>query len=197
MEEPMTHALATVADERVAEPDDFALVAAARNRPEAFGKLYERYLARMYRYLRTRTADAEEAADLTQAVFERAFHSLPGYQPRDTPFAAWLFRIARNAATDAHRRRRVTVSWDGLPEPLADIDPRVPEATLLRKEQLSELRARLASLDERKRELLALRFAAGLTSAEIAPLVGKSEAAVKKQLTRVIAQLKESYRDDK
>jgi RNA polymerase sigma-70 factor (ECF subfamily) len=192
----MTQAMATIVNDPLGEPADFALVAAAQAQPEAFGLLYERYLSRMYRYLRTRCESAEETADLAQTVFERAFHALSRYRADEAPFSAWLFRIARNAATDAHRRRRGTVPWDGMPEPLADIDPRAPENALLEKERLTTLRQRLARLDAGKRELLALRFAAGLSSAEIASLTGKSEAAVKKQITRTIAHLKELYRDE-
>src|SRR4051812_38705252 len=89
--------LSTAASATVAGSDD-ALVAAARESSEAFGDLYRLYLPRVYRYLSTRTASPEEAADLTQQVFLRAFHALPGYRAKEAPFTAWLFRIARNAA---------------------------------------------------------------------------------------------------
>jgi RNA polymerase sigma-70 factor (ECF subfamily) len=68
-----------------------------------------------------------------------------------------------------------------------------PEDLVLRRERLDRLRAMVSRLDANKRELLALRFAAGLTSREIGTVVGKSEGAVKKQLFRIIASLKEQY----
>ncbi len=92
-------------DAAMPDPDD-ALIAAALERRELFGELYDRYMPRVYRYLVTRTASPEEAADLTQAVFMKALDALPKYRTGQAPFAAWIFRIARNAATDAHRRRR-------------------------------------------------------------------------------------------
>jgi len=178
----------------VLEPDD-VVVALALEQREAFGELYERYMPRVYRYLRTRLASGEEAADLTQLVFLRALEALPGYRIGRAPFAAWLFRIARNAATDAGRRRRPTVSLDGVPEG-ADPDGRDPEASALRNERITRLGSLVASLAPGKRELLALRFAGGLAPREIASIVGKREAAVKKQLTRIVAALREQYHDE-
>ncbi len=177
------------------EIDDRALVEAARARPEEFGTLYERHMPAVYRYLVTRCPSQDEAADLTQAVFTRAFVSLSRYRLGRAPFTAWLFRIARNAATDAHRRRKAAVSWDGVPEAPTAVDAG-PEALAERRERLAGLRAALEQIDSGKRELLALRFAGGLSAREISAVVGKSEAAVKKQLTRTIAALKEYYRDE-
>jgi len=191
----MWQALALRAGSVACESDE-ALVAAARERSDAFGELYERYLPGVYRYLRARTASGDEAADLTQLVFLRVLRALPRYRAGRVPFASWLFRIARNAATDAHRRRKPAVSWDYVPELSTPDDHDGPEALALRQERLTHLRALLARLDPSKRELLAFRFAAGLSAREIAPIVGKSEAAVKKQLTRIIATLKEYYRDE-
>jgi len=152
--------------------------------------LYERYVDRIYAYLRARAASPEEAADLTQQVFLRAFDAVAHYQPGRASFATWLFRIARNAATDAHRRRKPTVSWDMLPAPLQPVAEDDPEAGALRAETHARLRAMLERCDARTRELLVLRYAAGLSIAEIAPIVGKSEAAVKKGLTRALRTLR-------
>ncbi len=174
--------------------DEAALITAARGAPAAFGILHQRYHARVYRYLRARTESPEDAADLTQQVFLQAFDALPRYRERGLPFAAWLFRIARNAATDFHRRRRQTVAWDHLPEALHPA-AQGPEGTVLRREALARLRDLLATLPADKRELLALRFVAGLSQREIAAVVGKSEDAVQKGLTRLLHSLKERYDD--
>lgn len=173
--------------------DEAALVAAARADPDAFAELYRRYLPRIYRYLRARAGSDQDAEDLTQQVFLKALTALSDYRDRGLPFAAWLFRIARNVAIDASRGRRHTVSWDDLPEEQL---PRVaagPEIVALQRESLARLRLLLARLDDDKRDLLALRIAAGLTIPEVAETVGKSEAAVRKQLERTIRRLKEQY----
>src|SRR5579875_2591933 len=97
--------VAAPAEQAVDAGADEALVRRAQADAVAFAPLYERYLPRVYRYLYARTHDPDDAADLTQTVFVRALAGLPAYRPRGLPFAAWLFRIARNVATDAHRRR--------------------------------------------------------------------------------------------
>jgi RNA polymerase sigma-70 factor (ECF subfamily) len=174
-----------------AEDDEALLVRAAQERPEAFGKLYELHVDAVYRYLQLRTGTAD-AADLTQQVFLRAFASLPKYKTRGLPFSAWLFRIARNLATDHHRQRGRTPD-ELLPGMVQADATAAPEQAALQMETLGHLRALLRELDGEKRELLAMRFAAGLSSREIAAVVGKSEAAVKKQLTRILHTLKEKY----
>jgi RNA polymerase sigma-70 factor, ECF subfamily len=176
--------------------DEAALIKAARANPAAFGVLYELYVVRVYRYLRTRVSNEEDAADLTQQVFLKALDALPGYQERGLPFAAWLFRIARHSITDNYRQRRDNISWDLLPDVMAASDHQQdPEEIVLHQESLLRLRRLLEGVDRKKRELLALRFAGGLSTTEIALVVNKSQAAVKKQLTRTLNTLKEHYHD--
>lgn len=178
------------------DEDDSALIEAARANPAAFGGLYQRYVARIYRYLRTRVRHEEDAADLTQQVFLKALDALPSYQERGLPFAAWLFRIARHNVTDNYRQQRNDISWDLLQD--AMIVPgreQDPEKMILHQESLARLRGLLEEVDIKKRELLALRFAGGLSTAEIALVVNKSQASVKKQLTRTLKTLKEQYYD--
>lgn len=176
-----------------AENDEVDLVRAAQQRPGAFGTLYERHLDSVYFYLQLRVG-AAEAADLTQQVFLKAFTSLPRYRSRGVPFIAWLFRIARNLAFDHHRSSN---QFPGalLPDIALAASDASPEEAALQVERLTYLRSLVRELDDEKRELLAMRFAGGLTSREIAAVVGKSEAAIKKQLTRIVRTLKENYRE--
>lgn len=172
-----------------------ALVRAVQDGELAFSVLYERYLERIYAYIRARTASDDDAADLTQQVFLHALRALPHYRAGGAPFAAWLFRIARNAVIDHHRRLRPSLAWDALPMALQRADGCDVEAGVLRGERLSRLRTLLGRLDADKRELLALRFAAGLTIPEIAMVIGKSDAATKKSLFRLVHTLKEQAHD--
>ncbi len=166
--------------------DDTALVEAARHDPAAFGLLYHRYFDRVYAYLRARTAGEDDAADLTQQVFLQALDALPRYRGQGGAFAAWLFRIARNTATDFHRRRRGMVAWDLLPEALQPRAEHGVEARLVRHEDLAHLRTLVGALDKDTREILVLRFVARLTIAQIAAVIGKSEAATQSHLFRTI-----------
>ena len=134
-------------------------------------------------------------------MFLQALDALPRYRPRGAPFAAWLLRIAHNAAINHHKRHRQAVAWDLLPEslhPLAQDHPAAeddPEAQAIRRDNAAWLHAILQDCAVSTREMLALHFAAGLTIAETAAMVGKSEAAVKKQLSRTVRTLKEHYHD--
>lgn len=170
------------------------LVAAARADPAAFGILYQRYLTRVYRYLRARTGSDDDAADLAQQVFLRALAALPAYRERGLPFAAWLFRIARNLVIDAERaRRREPLPWDAAAIASRAAGAPSPEAAYLREEELAQLRLLVSRLDPARRELLELRYAGGLSVREIAAVVGKREGAVRKQIERTLRSLKEHY----
>jgi RNA polymerase sigma-70 factor (ECF subfamily) len=175
------------------EHEERRLIERARVDSDAFAELYRRYMRRVFRYLLTYTDSVDDAADLTQHVFLRALEALPAYRHQGVPFAAWLLAIARNAAMDLYRRRRRAIPWDHVSaewHPFSDSDP---EATALQAEGLNRLRLLVAQLDNEKQEMLYLRFAGGLKSAEIALVLGKSEVAVQKALRRTLLQLKERY----
>lgn len=182
-----------IEDRQRATADEAALIAAARKDPAAFGVLYQAYLPRIYRFLRARTFNDDAAADLTQQVFVQALAAIPRYRQRGLPFAAWLFRIARNVAIDASRRHRPTISWDRVPETVHPVHPEDPLRAAIDRDALERLGRLIAALDDDKRDLLALRIGAGLSIREISATVGKSEAAVRKQLARTIETLKEQY----
>lgn len=175
------------------EMDEGALVAASRSDPAAFGELYVRYRAPVYRYLRSRTGNEEDAIDLTQQVFLRALERLPSYQARGLPFAAWLFRIARNAAIDFHRRshrvdpRDIAQEMSRMPE-LDD-----PETVALRDESRGMVNIALAQLSDDQREMLALRYGGELTMREIARVLGRTEGSVKKRIARALEALRRHY----
>jgi RNA polymerase sigma-70 factor (ECF subfamily) len=158
-----------------------------------FGVLYERYRQPIHAYLRSRTSTDEDAADLTQQVFLRALEALPRYRPRQVALSAWLFRIARNAAVDFHRRSHAAITWDLVPVGLQPIAQTNLEATIIHQESLVRLRELFLGLNPESRELLTLRFVGQLTAPEIAAVIGAREAATRKRLTRLLQSLKERY----
>lgn len=174
---------------------DADLARAARDHPEAFTPLYDRYVMRVYGYLRSRTDDPEDARDLTQQVFLRALDGVAGYDERRASFGAWLFGIARNASADAYRRRRSAVSWEMLPDARHQIVLEDPEDSALDRESLTRLWNLLTELGPEKREMVWLRFVSDLSVPEIAEVIGKSPAAVHKQISRTLRVLEEYYRE--
>lgn len=172
-----------------------AEIEAARADPRAFAALYQRQLPPIYRYLLARTASPEEAADLSQQVFLKALEALPRYRVGSIPLSAWLFRIAHNLSIDLARRQRrhPAISWEHLPELLHPADPDRPEEAALRSDAGQRLLGLLDQLDDEKCELILLRFVSGLKPSEIGRITGKSDAAVRKQLQRTLALLRERY----
>jgi RNA polymerase sigma-70 factor (ECF subfamily) len=179
--------------DKLADDTEAAWITEACGSPAAFEPLYLRYRTRLYRYLRTRLTCDEDAADMTHQVFLLALDALPKYQQRGLPFAAWLFRIAHHAVIDIKRRQRPTVSWDALPETLQPFAEQDPETQALQQEALMQMHTWLATLKADQREVLALRFAAGLTVPQIAVVIGKKPEATKKQLSRLIQSYKELF----
>jgi RNA polymerase sigma-70 factor (ECF subfamily) len=151
---------------------------------------------RLYAYVRSRASSDEDAADLTQQVYLQALRAWKRWPADPAARLPWLFRIARNAATDLHRRHRESVPWEALPDALHPTSGEQPDAGLLHREALDHLADVVAALPAAKRDLLALRFAAELSYAEIGAVIGKREDAVKKEMSRLLRSLKEQHPDN-
>ena len=157
----------------------------------AFGPLYEKHRLAVFRYLRARTRSEDEALDLAGVTFERALANLGRFRRRDGGVQAWLLRIARNTAIDAHRRHRPTVDLAGADAHLGRI---AVEADRLHNER-TEILDLVARLPSDQGEALLLRYAGGLTAREIGVVIGKREGAVQKQIERGLAALREAFDD--
>ena len=157
----------------------------SRRRRADFAQVYREHVTRVYRYVYARVGNKEDAEDLTAQVFFEAWEKWPSYR-EEGKVAAWLFTIARRRVADYHRHKRSTVSLEALP-PVDD--PVGPWDTLEREEALAHLAYLVSRLGEEEQELLRLRFAAGLTYREMAEVLGRSEAAVKMAVHRLLRRL--------
>jgi RNA polymerase sigma-70 factor (ECF subfamily) len=160
------------------------LVQACQTDPAAFTYLYRRYFDAVYHYQLARAGSAAEAEDLTSQTFLAALESLPRYRENGR-FAAWLFSIARRKLAE-HYRRRPTLALDELTLTSPDPDPL---RSLEEQEQRDWLETQLAGLREEERELLRLRFAAGLPFEQIGTLMRRSTQAVKMAVYRLLERL--------
>jgi len=145
---------------------------------EAFGLLYEEYVERVYRYVYVRTGRVEEAEDLTQEVFLRALNSIDAYRDHGKPFSAWLMRIARNEVASFQRRSGRRPQTE-LTEEIEDRHNGDIVETTERVMALEDLRVAVGQLPEAQRDVITLRFAAGLSVADTAKALGKRENNVK------------------
>ncbi len=158
----------------------------------SFEVLYSRYYPRVYRYLRTHLDNDEDASDLAQQVFFQVWLHLSSYQGERGSLATWILSIAHHRLVDFYRAMRCAISWEVLPERMAlDL---TPEELLLSAESQAQVKALLDALSPFERDLLTMRFVARLPIAKIAAIIGKSEEATKKQLTRLIQRLQQLYR---
>jgi len=163
-----------------------ALVTAAQKDPTAFGRLYDRYVQSIYRYIYSRVGSAHEAEDITSQTFVAAYEALGRYRERGR-FSAWLFRIARSKMNDHFRRSRREVGLEAAGEILEREDAL---GMLIRAEELSRIRSLISHLNQEEQELIRLRYVADLSFGEIADLLGRREDAVKKFVYRLLARLK-------
>ena len=157
---------------------------------DAFAELYEAYGDRVYRYLLVRTSRPQEAEELTSATFLRAFANLGRYRGRGSGFGAWLMTIAHNLLVNWYRDRGRRPPTAPLEEALSiPSETPGPEARLLRQESIRQVREALGSLAPDRRRLVALKYARGMSNAEIGRMMGRSEGAVKALHHRTLRQL--------
>jgi RNA polymerase sigma-70 factor (ECF subfamily) len=154
-----------------------------------FGDVYDEHVFRVYGFIAYRVRDVAEAEDLTQQTFERALKAYRRFDPTVARVDTWLLAIARNLVIDHYRSARQR-------HPVTQIDI-VPEAELPQVADVAELTLGaeleecLSRLGEREREILALRFGADLTGAQIAEVTGLSVANTQQILSRTLRRLRE------
>jgi RNA polymerase sigma-70 factor, ECF subfamily len=175
--------------ERMSEDEIQTLVERARGGDgAAFAALYDVFAPRVYRFFKFRVAAVDAAEDLTQKVFLKMVEQLPNYESRGIPFAAWLFRVARNAWIDDNRRSRESIPLEALHDSPSDLDG--PDLVAAASADADSLRAAIATLPPDQRDVIACRFFAGLTPRETAAQMGRSEGSVRVLQHRALASLR-------
>lgn len=172
----------------------------------AFNTLVDRYSSSIYALLYRLTENAEEANDLLQETFIRAFRSISGFRG-DSGLKTWLYRIAINESRNRHRwwkrrRRDVTLSLDA---PVAESDSTFadllsderedPETSAIRREREYRLRAAISELPEAFRETIILTDIEGLSYEETAAVTGANLGTVKSRIARGRQALRQSLKD--
>lgn len=171
---------------------DAALVQAAKaGDATAFGELYERYRDAIYRFCLSRTGASHDAEDLTADVFVKALQSIDRWQDRGLPFAAFLYRIARNAAIDRSRTLKQPLSVDGLVVEPASKQNVELEATFAVEKSI--LLAALTKLKSEHRDVVVMRFIEGYSALEVAGMLGKTEGAIRTLQHRALERLRREF----
>ena len=174
--------------------NEHALIDRAKSDPAVFETIYEFYFARIYNYTRYRVLDGSTADDLTSEIFETVLAKLDTYDPERGPFAAWLFGIARNTV-NYHLRKEKVRQWLSLEhfQHLVGKEPN-PVEIAIKNETHYQLLEAVSQLSGRERELIALKFTAGLTNRAIAKMTGLKESHVAVILHRAVKRIR-AYMD--
>jgi RNA polymerase sigma-70 factor (ECF subfamily) len=169
------------------------LVAAAQAAPRpadlAFERLYRSSRDDVYAYVAGLLRDPTAAEEATAAAFERAYRKRNRFDPERGELRAWLFGIARNTALDELRRRGRQAELTTGPIDLGNFGPRDGDEDSERRRAVS---GALECLQPAERELIALKFFAGLGNSEIAQVLGVSDSNVGTKLHRVMTKLREA-----
>lgn len=161
--------------------------------PEAlsFDALYRETASDLFAYAMSLLRDRAAAEDATALAFEKAFRKQARFRPDKGSARGWLFAIARNVILDELRRRKRTAA---LVVDVEDVEahPRFEDDDPDAAARRATVRAALARLDARDRELVALKFHSGLSNAEIGRVVGLSESNAGTKLHRAMTRLREA-----
>jgi RNA polymerase sigma-70 factor, ECF subfamily len=167
--------------------DKYLIVRAKKGDREAFGKLYQRHLDSIYRYIFFRVnRDQKNAEDLTETVFFKALDKLDSFDENGLGFRPWIYRIAHNLVVDYYRRYKKHVA---LGEAIPDENQNVEEKIFREFEIKNTLKA-MDSLTGEQREIIIMRFVNGLSNREIAKVLSKKEDAVRSMQYRALTSLR-------
>jgi RNA polymerase sigma-70 factor, ECF subfamily len=150
----------------------------------AWQQLFERYHGKMYSFVYARTGDTSAAEEIAAEVFVAAAKGISRYRPTGAPFAAWLYRIARNLTADylERRRKRPAISLEGLDFSAGPWHHQVEDA--------ADIASALQKLKAEQQEVIILRFFADYSLQEVATAMGKSVGAVKLLQHRAIVAMR-------
>jgi RNA polymerase sigma-70 factor (ECF subfamily) len=154
---------------------------------EAFGKLYNIYLDRIYRYVFYQAKDKMLAEDITEDVFFKAWKAIDSCKGKGHTFSAWIYRIAHNHIINTLRSMQKCTSIEI--ENTADIsDPKLEVETTLDRQELKEM---IAELPQNQRQVVILKFIEDMDNREIGQIMSKSEGAVRLLQMRALTALRQ------
>ncbi|MGH2746909.1 MAG: sigma-70 family RNA polymerase sigma factor [Actinomycetota bacterium] len=164
---------------------------AARGEEDAAALLFDNYYPRVYRYALARLGNSPDAEDVAAETFARVLRDLDRFKWRGAGFEAWLFRIASNLVVDFVRSWVREQSEEAVTEELDRVEERTPETAVIGLETARELGRLLDELGPDQKEVLLLRFAAGLDTKQVARAMRRRPNAVRQLQFRALAKLRD------
>ncbi|MHB9111443.1 MAG: RNA polymerase sigma factor [Thermoleophilia bacterium] len=154
-----------------------------------FDEIYRRYLRPVYSFVAWRVDSRADAEDVTSMVFEKAWRAFPRFDPEKASVSTWLFSIARNCTNDHFRSQGRKAAPVEFSDDLRSDGSDDPEPRLQALELREELMAAIETLDEREREIVALKFGGSMNNREIGRLLKISESNAGTILYRSLVKL--------
>lgn len=157
---------------------------------DAFGKIYDLLLERVYRFVYFRVGSKEDAEDLTEIIFVKIWKNISSYKQKGISFEAWVFRIARNTVIDHYRtkKQKITLNED-IKETVQDESP-TPEDILHDKMLKEVIFAKMKELPDSYREIIILKFIEEKDNKEISDILEKPIDHIRVLQSRALKALK-------
>ena len=175
-------------DTEIPADTDLLAAGAVGGDADAFGRLYDMHVDRVYRHVYYRVGNNEDAEDLTQQVFLRAWQAIGRYKKTSSPFLAWLMRISHNLIIDFYRSKKDKAYLDS--EIVANDSDSYPERVAEAEFDQQQLRRVILQLPGEQQQVILMSFIEGFSYTEIASAIGKSEGAIRVILHRALKKMR-------
>jgi len=153
-----------------------------------FGALYDKYIKKIYDFVYYKTMHKQTAEDLVSDVFMKALEKIDLFDEKKGTFNSWIYRIARNTVIDYYRTKKSELNiedvWDLSSNENIDLDT---DARM----KIEKIQEHLSKLKSEQRDIIVMRLWQGMSHAEIAQVLGKSESSIKMMYSRVMSQMRE------
>ena len=167
------------------------LVTAARDgNSQAFGQLYDFFAPRIYKFISFKVQEREQAEDILQDTFVKAWRGLASLRLEELNFSAWLYRIARNTVNDYYRKLYRSPRLVELDQAVEMTTGESPAAAAMTRSELEQVQKASGRLPAHYRQVLELRFVQEFSVTETAEVLGKSPVAVRLIQHRALKQLR-------
>lgn len=172
------------------------IIRAREGDAEAFGELYDKYLSQIYRFIFLRVRQKDDAEDLAQKVFLKAWKNIDGFKMVEgAKFSSWVYKISRNTIIDYYRTNKEHADIDSIPENLV-ISQYNNEETFDQALKIEKVIKSIGKLNENDQEIIIMKFVEDMTNVEIAELLDKNEVAVRVAGHRALKRLRKIMEEE-
>ena len=160
---------------------------ASKRDPQAFAELYNAYVDKIYKYIFYKVGSSEDAEDLCEQVFLKAWEAIGRYTWCGYPFSSWLYKLAHNLVVDHYRTRKEATPLNSiLATPAEPADPHNMYARTL---DADEIAGAIVQLTPEQRQVISLKFIEGYDNSEIALMMNRKESAIRALQYRALRSL--------